>query len=331
MMEWLGMLWIVGTVVALLLITLFFAIFARLGGYWIQAYMSGADVNMKSLIVMSLLGIEHRIIVTAKVMGRQAGLPIDRATGMSTARLMAHHLAGGNVTLVVRAIIAAQRAGIDLKFDRAAAIDLAGRDVLLAVQTSVTPLVISCPKQDGVSKRSLSAVAKDGVELLVGLKVTVRTDLDQLIGGATEETIIARVGQGIISAVGAAASHMDVLEVPSRISKGAMENGVDINTAFTIISIDIADIDVGTNIGARLQIDQAMADTRIAQAEAEIRRANAVARTQQMRAKVVEAQAMYTLAEAEIPAALAEACRAGQFHSPPEYPEEPRGVLRRYA
>ena len=293
------------------------AIFAKWGSYWLQAYMSGADVSMKSLIVMSLLRIEHRLIVTAKVMGRQAGLQIDRQGGMSTDRLQAHHLAGGDVKNVVRAIIAAQRAGIDLDFDRAAAIDLAGRDVLLAVQTTVSPRVISCPRQDGDSKRSLSAVAKNGVELLVGARVTVRTDLDQLIGGATEETIIARVGQGIVSAIGSADSHMDVLEMPAQISKGAMEHGLDANTAFSIVSIDIADIDVGENIGARLQIDQADADTRIARAQAEVRRAKAVAQEQQMKAKVREAQAEFVLAEARVPAALADAFRAGQLRAKP--------------
>jgi len=304
---------VIASLVALLLV----AVLAKWGSYWLQAYMSGADVSMKSLIVMSLLRIEHRLIVTAKVMGRQAGLGIEREGGMSTARLQAHHLAGGDVMNVVRAIIAAQRAGIDLNFDRAAAIDLAGRDVLLAVQTSVSPKVISCPRQDGESKNSLSAVAKNGVELLVAARVTVRTNLDQLIGGATEETIIARVGQGIVSAIGSAYSHMDVLEMPSQISKGAMAHGLDANTAFSIVSIDIADIDVGENIGARLQKDQANADTRIARAQAEVRRAEAVAQKQKMKAKVREAQAEFVLAEAQVPAAIADAFRAGQLRANP--------------
>ena len=202
-----------------LVVLILIAVFAKWGSFWLQAYMSGADVSMKSLIVMSFLRIEHRLIVTAKVMGRQAGLRIDREGGMSTDRLQAHHLAGGDVMNVVRAIIAGQRSGIDLDFDRAAAIDLAGRDVLLAVQTSVSPKVISCPPQDGENKKSLSAVAKNGVELLVGARVTVRTNLDQLIGGATEDTIIARVGQGIVSAIGSADSHMDVLEMPCKSQK----------------------------------------------------------------------------------------------------------------
>lgn len=301
--------------IASLVVLLLIAVFAKWGSYWLQAYMSGADVSMKSLIIMSFLRIEHRLIVTAKVMGRQAGLRIDREGGMSTTRLQAHHLAGGDVMNVVRAIIAAQRAEIDLDFDRAAAIDLAGRDVLLAVQTSVSPKVIPCPRQDGENKKLLSAVAKNGVELLVSARVTVRTNLNQLIGGATEDTIIARVGQGIVSAIGSADSHMDVLEMPAQISKGAMAHGLDSNTAFSIVSIDIADIDVGENIGARLQKDQADADTRIARAQAEVRRAKAVAQEQQMIAKVKEAQAEFVLAEAQIPAALADAFRAGRLRA----------------
>jgi uncharacterized protein YqfA (UPF0365 family) len=185
--------------------------------------------------------------------------------------------------------------------------------VLLAVQTSVSPKVISCPRQEDGNRTSLSAVAKNGVELLVAARVTVRTNLEQLIGGATEETIVARVGQGIVSAIGSANSHMDVLEMPSQISKGAMAHGLDSNTAFSIVSIDIADIDVGENIGARLQTDQAHADTRIARAEAEVRRAEAVAQQQQMVAQVRRAQAEFVLAEAKVPAALAEAFRAGRL------------------
>lgn len=304
-------------VVALLVALVLVALFAKWGSYWIQAYMSGADVSMTSLIVMSFLKIDHRLIVTAKVMVRQAGLPIDRESGMSTARLQAHFLAGGDVMNVVKAIIAAHRAGIDLDFDRAAAIDLAGRDALRAVQTSVSPRVIHCPAKDGDGKKTLSAVAKNGVELLVGARVTVRTNLEQLIGGATEETIIARVGQGIVTAIGSAQSHMDVLEMPSQISAGAMAHGLDANTAFKIVSIDIADIDVGENIGARLQSDQADADIRIARAMAEVRRANAVAKEQQMRAKVAESQAAFVLAEAEVPAALADAFRSGQLRDVP--------------
>ena len=196
---------------------------------------------------------------------------------------------------VLRAIIAAHRAGIDLDFDRAAAIDLAGRDVLDAVRTSVSPKVIDCPDPRRSGKTTLSAVAKNGVELRIRARVTVRTNLDQLIGGATEETIIARVGQGIITAIGSARMHMDVLEMPDRISKGVLDRGLDANTAFEIVSIDIADIDVGENIGARLQTDQADADMRMAQARAEVRRAEAIACQQEMKAKVTENRAMLLL------------------------------------
>lgn len=318
-----GQMLIVGAAIATLFALLLVAIFAKWGSYWIQAYMSDADVSMTSLIVMSLLRIEQRLIVTAKVMGRQSGLRIDRKEGgMSTARLQAHLLAGGDVMNVVQAIIAAKQAGIELDFDRAAAIDLAGRDVLIAVQTSVTPKVIRCPISNGGENAMLSAVAKNGVELRVSARVTVRTNLDRLIGGATEETIIARVGQGIVAAIGSAQSHEDVLAMPSKISEGALEHGVDANTAFEIVSIDIADVDVGENIGARLQIDQADADTRIARARAERRRAEAVAEIQQMKAKVVESYAALVLAEAEVPHALAEAFRAGQLRPPPGFAPE---------
>ncbi|QDS94282.1 SigmaW regulon antibacterial [Roseimaritima multifibrata] len=299
----------IGFLIALVVVGLF----SKWGSYWIQAYMSGAEVSMTSLIGMTFLKLDHRMIVTAKIMATQAGLPIDRQSGMSTARLQAHTLAGGDVMNVVKGLIAARRADIDLDFERASAIDLAGRDVLQAVQTSVSPRVIHCPAKDSQGKKRLSAVAKNGVELLVSVRVTVRTNLEQLIGGATEETIIARVGQGIITAIGSAKSHMDVLEMPSQISVGALAHGLDVNTAFTIVSIDIADIDVGENIGARLQSDQADADIRIARAAAEVRRAEANAQIQKMSALVVENQAFFVLAEAKVPIALAEAFRAGRM------------------
>lgn len=298
---------------ALVIALVIVGLFAKWGSYWIQAYMSDADVSMVSLIVMTFLKIDQRTIVTAKIMVRQAGLPIDGESGMTTVRLQAHTLAGGDIMNVVKAIIAAHRAGIDLDFDVASAIDLAGRDVLSAVQTSVSPQVIHCPAKDGSGRNTLSAVAKDGVELLVGARVTVRTNLQQLIGGATEETIIARVGQGIITAIGSARTHMDVLEMPSQISAGAMAHGLDANTAFKIVSIDIADIDVGENIGARLQSDQADADIRIARAAAEVRRAEAIAEKQKMKAKVTENRAAFVRAEALVPPALADAFRSGQF------------------
>ena len=307
---------LVGGLVALGLFVLFLVvILLRFGVLWFQAYMSSADVSVMSLIGMSLRQVKPSLIVIAKIMGRQAGLNIDRNSGMSTARLEAHFLAGGDVMGVLRAIIAAHCADIDLDFDRAAAVDLAGRDVLDAVRTSVSPKVIDCPDSQHRGKTTLSAVAKNGVELRVRARVTVRTNLDQLIGGATEETIIARVGQGIITAIGSARTHMDVLEMPDRISKGVLARGLDANTAFEIVSIDIADIDVGENIGARLQSDQADADSRMARARAEVRRAEAIACQQEMKAKVVERRAMFVLAEARIPAAIALAFRAGQFQS----------------
>jgi uncharacterized protein YqfA (UPF0365 family) len=246
-------------------------------------------------------------------MGRQAGLNIDQQQGMSTARLEAHFLAGGDVMHVIRAIIAAHRSGIDLDFDRAAAVDLAGRDVLEAVQTSVSPKVIDCPEAQRNGKATLNAIAKNGVELRVRARVTVRTNLDQLIGGATEETIIARVGQGIVTVIGSADTHMEVLEMPDRISKGLLERGLDANTAFEIVSIDITSIDVGENIGARLQTEQAEADMRVARAKAEVRRAEAIAREQEMKAQVTERRARLVLAEAQIPAAIALAFRAGRL------------------
>lgn len=304
-----------GIAVAILAALVMSLVLFHYGTLWIQAYMSGADVSMISLIGMSFRKVRPSMIVKAKVMGRQAGLNIDRQMGMSTASLETHFLAGGDVMLVLRAIIAAHRAGMDLEFDCAAAIDLAGRDVLDAVRSSVTPKVINCPEAQPSGKTTLSAVAKNGVELRVRARVTVRTNLDQLIGGATEETIVARVGQGIISAIGAAQTHMEVLETPDRISKSVLMRGLDANTAFEIVSIDIAEIDVGDNIGARLQSDQADADTRMARASAEVRRAAAIACQQEMMAKVAHGCALLVLAEAEIPAALAGAFRAGQLHA----------------
>lgn len=229
---------------------------------------------------------------------------------------------------VLLAIIAADRAGIDLDFDRAAAIDLAGRDVLDAVRTSVFPKVIDCPEPQRGGKATLSAVAKNGVELRIRARITVRTNLDQLIGGATEETIIARVGQGIITAIGSSQTHMEVLEMPERISRSVLARGLDTNTAFEIVSIDIADIDVGDNIGARLQSDQAEADTRMARAIAEARRAEAIACQQEMKAKVAHYRALLVFAEVEIPTALAGAFRAGQLDTrrpPPTHKPSLRG------
>ncbi len=222
------------------------------GNLWLRAYMSGADVRLSSLIGMGFRKVNPRVIVDAKIVARQAGLNIDRRSGISTSRVEAHYLAGGNVMGVILAIVAAQRAGIDLDFDRAATIDLAGRDVLDAVRTSVHPKVIDCPDPRRGGKTTLSAIARNGVEMRIRARVTVRTNLEQLIGGATEETIIARVGEGIITSIGSAETHLEVLENPDRISKAVLERGLDAHTAFEIVSIDIADIDVGENIGARL-------------------------------------------------------------------------------
>jgi uncharacterized protein YqfA (UPF0365 family) len=243
----------------------------------------------------------------------QAGVGSDPQTGITTRRLEAHYLAGGNVPGVINAIIAAHRADIDLDFDRAAAIDLAGRDVLEAVRTSVYPKVIDCPDPTKSKKSHLSAVAKNGVELRIRARVTVRTNLLQLIGGATEETIIARVGEGIITSIGSSQSHFEVMENPHRISKAVLDRGLDAHTAFEIVSIDIADIDVGENIGARLQADQAEADTRVARAKAEERRANAIAREQEMKSKVAENRSRVIQAESQVPLAMAQAFRAGNF------------------
>lgn len=313
--EWLKLaIWIGVGMLVLIALGLAMA-FLTYGKLWIQAYMSSARISMLSLIGMGFRKVRPQVIVTAKIMARQAGLDIGKKIGISTDMLEAHYLAGGDVMRVINAIIAAQRADIDLDFDRAAAIDLAGRDVMDAVKTSVYPKVIDCPDPQRSGKNVLSAMSKDGVELKIRARVTVRTNLEQLIGGATEETVIARVGESIISSIGSSESHQDVLENPDRISRAVLERGLDAHTAFEIVSIDIADIDVGENIGARLQADQAEADTRVAQARAERRRAEAVAKEQEMKANVAAQQAQLVLAEAEVPMAMAEAFRAGNIRA----------------
>ncbi len=259
---------------------------------WIAAWASGAYVGLLTLIGMRFRRVPPSIIVTARISAAKAGLPI------SINDLEAHYLAGGNVVRVVNALISADKANIPLPFNRAAAIDLAGRDVLEAVKMSVLPKVIETPK--------IAAVAKDGIQLIAISRVTVRTNLDRLVGGAGEETIMARVGEGMVSTIGSAATHKNVLENPDHISKQILSKGLDAGTAYEILSIDIADVDVGENIGAKLQIDQANADKQIAQAKAEERRAMAVALEQEMRARVVEA-------EAEVPRAMAEAFRQGNL------------------
>ena len=275
--------------------------------------MSNARVSLLSLVGMTFRQVDARTIVRARIMAMQAGIGLGGETGITTRRLEAHYLAGGNVPNVIRAIIASHRADIDLDFDRAAAIDLAGRDVLEAVQTSVYPKVIDCPDPQKSHRTTLSAIAKNGVELKVRARVTVRTNLERLIGGATEDTIIARVGEGIITSIGSADTHLDVMENPDMVSRAVLDRGLDAQTAFEIVSIDIADIDVGQNIGARLQADQAEADTRVAQAKAEVRRAMATSREQEMKANVARNRAKVVLAEAEVPMAMAAAFREGNL------------------
>lgn len=291
-----------------------FIVFAAYGQIWFRAYMSSADVSIISLIGMGFRQVDTRTIVDAKIKAAQAGLDINRRTGISTQRLEAHYLAGGNVVTLIHAIIAAHRASIPLDFDQASAIDLAGRDVLDAVRTSVYPKVIDCPDPRRGGRTVLSAIAKNGVELQVKARVTVRTNLGQLVGGATEDTIIARVGEGIITAIGSADTHEEALEHPDRISKAVLRRGLDSHTAFTIVSIDIAEIAPGDNIGARLQADQAEADTRVARALAEGRRAEAIAEEQVMKVKVSQNRAKLVLAEAQVPLAMASAFRAGNLH-----------------
>ena len=301
---------IVVVIFGLLLLAVLLIVMAAYGNLWFQGYMSSADVSLLSLIGMSFRQVDARVIMRSKIMAMQAGLGRENVT---TRRLEAHYLAGGNVPNVIMAIIAAHRADLDLDFDKAAAIDLAGRDVLEAVRTSVNPRVIDCPDPTRSEKNTLSAVAKNGVELKVRTRVTVRTNLERLIGGATEETIIARVGEGIITAIGSSEPHFDVMENPDKISKTVLSRGLDAQTAFQIVSIDIADIDVGQNIGARLQADQAEANTRMARAKAEERRAAAMAREQEMKAEVARNRARVTLAEAEVPLAMANAFREGNL------------------
>ena len=307
--------YIVGAIIFGIFAILVALIVILYGGIWFQAYMSNANVSIWSLIGMTFRRVNARTIVRAKIMAMQSGIGLERETGVTTRRLEAHFLAGGKVHNVIRAIIAAHRADIDLDFDRAAAIDLAGRDVVDAVRTSVHPKVIDCPDPERAHKTTLSAIAKNGVELKVRARVTVRTNIEQLIGGATEETIIARVGEGIITSIGSAGSHLEVMENPDKISTAVLARGLDAQTAFEIVSIDIADIDVGKNIGARLQADQAQADTRVAQAKAEERRALAAAREQEMKAAVAKNRSLVVLAEAEVPLAMAAAFREGNLES----------------
>ena len=268
-------------------------------GLWFSALVSGVKINLLQLFLMRWRRVPPAVIVSSMIEGTKAGLQLDPN------ELEAHYLAGGNVTNVVHALVSAQKANINLNFQMATAIDLAGRDVFEAVQMSVNPKVINTPP--------VAAVAKDGIQLIAKARVTVRANIKQLVGGAGEETVLARVGEGIVSSIGSAVSHKVVLENPDSISRVVLEKGLDAGTAFEILSIDIADIDVGKNIGAQLQMDQADADKNIAQAKAEERRAMAVALEQENLAKAQEARAKVILAEAEVPLAMAEAFRNGNL------------------
>ena len=285
------------------------AIFTRYFRLWIQSKTTGADISIFDLLGMTFRKVNPAVIVRSKIMAVQAGLGED--TGITSKALEAHYLAGGNVPLVIRALVAAAKAKIvELDFKQATAIDLAGRNVLEAVQTSVYPKVIDCPAR-GTGRDSLDGIAQNGIQMKVRARVTVRANLAQLIGGATEETIIARVGEGIVSAIGSAKYHGEVLENPDNISSKVLSRRLDSQTAFEIVSIDIADVDVGENIGARLQADQAEADMRVARAQAEGRRAMAVAEEQEMIAQIEESRAKVVQAEAEVPKAISQAFREG--------------------
>ncbi len=287
-----------GVLVGIVLFFLIFFYFLPFG-LWIQAQLSGARISLIQLALMRIRRVPANLITKALITATKAGINVkDRD-------LEAHYLAGGRVLQVVNALVSADKANIELTFNSAAAIDLAGRDVFEAVQMSVNPKVITSPP--------VAAVARDGIQLIAKAKVTVRANIRRLVGGAGEETIIARVGEGIVSSIGSAPSHKEVLENPDSISKVVLSKGLDSGTAFEILSIDIADIDVGKNIGAQLQMDQAQADKNIAQAKAEERRAMAIAKEQEFKAQAQEAKAKVILAEAEIPMAIAEAFRSGQL------------------
>lgn len=286
------------------------AVLANFFWLWAQSFFTGAGIGLLDLIGMWFRRVDARSIVRSKIMAVQAGFGDEE---VSSQALEAHYLAGGNVPQVIRALIAARKSKtITLGFREATAIDLAGRDVLEAVQTSVYPKVIDCPPR-GAARTSLDAVAKNGIQLKVKARVTVRANLAQLIGGAGEETIIARVGEGIVSAIGSAEEHRVVLEHPEMISKAVLAKRLDAQTAFEIVSIDIADIDVGENIGARLQADRAEADMRVARARAESRRAAAVAAEQEMVANIEQSKAKLVEAEADVPRAMAEAFANGSL------------------
>ena len=297
-MESINFILIAGIIALLALLVILFMLM-RIIAIWIQAVFSGVKISLIELALMRVRKVDPATIANAMVAATKAGLKLN------TKEMEAHYLAGGNVVRVTNALISADKANIELDFKAATAIDLAGRDVLEAVKMSVNPKVIESPP--------VTAVAKDGIQLIAKARVTVRANIKQLVGGAGEETIIARVGEGIVTSIGSAESHKSVLENPDTISKLVLGKGLDSGTAFEILSIDIADVDIGKNIGAELQIDQANADKNIAQAKAEERRAMAVAEEQEMIAKAQEARAKVIEAEAEIPKAIAEAFRSGRL------------------
>jgi uncharacterized protein YqfA (UPF0365 family) len=286
------------------------AIFISFLGTWLKARLNGAPVGVLHLLGMRLGGVPYSLVVDARITAVKAGIPLE------TDKIAAHYLAGGNVVPTVQALVAAQKAGISLNWDRACAIDLAtkgsNKSVVEAVRTSVDPKVIDCPNPES-GRTTIDGVAKDGIQVKVKARVTVRSHLDRFVGGAKEETIIARVGEGIVSTIGSAESYKIVLESPDSISKTVLARGLDVGSAFEILSIDIADVDVGENVGAKLQEAQAEANKSIAQAQAEIRRAAAVAVEQEMKARVQEMQAEVVRAQAEVPKAIAEAFRSGRL------------------
>jgi uncharacterized protein YqfA (UPF0365 family) len=296
----------IGAVLALILIIILINFF----GVWLRAKIADAPVGFAKLIGMRLRRVPVGLVVDSRVTAVKAGLP------METDDLEAHYLSGGNISSVVLALIAADKAGITLDYNRACAIDLAvkgtSRTVLEAVRTSINPKVIDCPNPN-TGRSTIDAVARDGIGVKVRARVTVRSNLDRFVGGAMEETIIARVGEGIVTSIGSAVSYKDVLENPDRISKTVLEKGLDSGTAFDILSVDIADVDIGDNIGAKLQAEQAEADKVVAQAKAEMRRAAAVASEQEMKARTQEMRAKVVEAEAEVPLAMAEAFRSGNI------------------
>ncbi|HMJ90764.1 MAG TPA: flotillin-like protein FloA [Candidatus Acidoferrum sp.] len=303
-------LYLVGFAVLAIFLLIIFIFCINFLSIWVRAWTSGAPVGIVELIALRLRRVPVGMVVDSRIIAVKSGLPLT-IDDLST-----HYLAGGDVEMVVRALVAAKKAGIHLDFDRACAIDLAtkgtGKTVLEAVKTSVNPKVIDCPAPTS-GKITIDAVAKDGIVIKARARVTVRTNLERFVGGATEETIIARVGEGIVSTIGSANSYKDVLENPDRISKTVLDKALDSHTAFEILSIDIADVDVGENVGAKLQAEQAEANKLIAQAQAEVRRAAAVATEQEMVARVAEMRARVVEAEAQVPLAMAEAFRSGNL------------------